>query len=141
MTDGDPAAARARSTACRGTDLDLTGLRIRRAVRGLVLDPAERVMLVRFEFPALTIWATPGGGQEPGEDDEATLRRELDEELGLCVEEIGPHIWTRTAIIPFLDGSFDGQRDHVYLVRTSAFTPAPSRPPSVTRSAAPAGRR
>jgi len=102
------------------------GLRIRRAVRGAVFDQAGRIMLVRFEFPELTIWATPGGGQEPGEDDEATLRRELDEELGLAVDEIGPHIWTRTAIIPFLDGSWDGQRDHVYLVRTPAFTPAPS---------------
>ena len=38
---------------------------------------------MRFEFPTVTVWATPGGGQEPGEDDEATLRRELDEELGL----------------------------------------------------------
>ena len=75
-------------------------------------------MLVRFEFPTVTVWATPGGGQEPGEDDEATLRRELDEELGLRVDEIGPHIWTRTHVIPFLDGSWDGQRDHVYLVRT-----------------------
>ena len=95
-------------------------------VRGAVFDPEDRIMLVRFEFPELTIWATPGGGQEPGEDDEATLRRELDEELGLAVAEIGPHIWTRTVIIPFLDGSWDGQRDHVYLVRTPAFAPAPS---------------
>jgi 8-oxo-dGTP pyrophosphatase MutT (NUDIX family) len=101
-------------------------LRIRRAVRGAVLDPEDRIMLVRFEFPDVTIWATPGGGQEPGEDDEATLRRELDEELGLAVDELGPHLWTRTVIIPFLDGSWDGQRDHVYLVRTPSFTPAPT---------------
>jgi 8-oxo-dGTP diphosphatase len=105
---------------------DLTGLRIRRAVRGVVLDPDDRIMLVRFEFPARTIWATPGGGQELGEDDEATLRRELDEELGLAVDEIGPHIWTRTHVVAFLDGSWDGQRDHLYLVRTGAFTPTPS---------------
>jgi 8-oxo-dGTP pyrophosphatase MutT (NUDIX family) len=101
-------------------------LRIRRAVRGAVLDPEDRIMLVRFEFPDVTIWATPGGGQEPGEDDEATLRRELDEELGLAVDELGPHLWTRTVIIPFLDGSWDGQRDHVYLVRTPSFTPTPT---------------
>jgi 8-oxo-dGTP pyrophosphatase MutT (NUDIX family) len=105
---------------------DLSGLRIRRAVRAAVVDPDDRVMLVRFEFPTVTVWATPGGGQEEGEDDEATLRRELDEELGLHVAEIGPHIWTRTHVIPFIDGLWDGQRDHVYLVRTPAFVPAPA---------------
>ena len=105
---------------------DHDGLRIRSSVRAVVLDPADRVLLVRFEVPGTTVWATPGGGQEPGEDDEATLRRELDEELGLSVDAIGPLIWTRTVIIPFLDGLWDGQRDHMYLVRTSAFTPAPT---------------
>ena len=100
-------------------------MRIRSSARALVVDPSERVLLVRFEFPGVTVWATPGGGQEPGEDDEATLRRELDEELGVTGAEIGPHIWTRLHIIPFLDGQWDGQRDNVYLVRTAAFEPRP----------------
>ena len=95
-------------------------------MRAVVLDPADRVLLVRFEFPDVTLWATPGGGQEPGEDDEATLRRELDEELGFALAEIGPHVWTRLHVIPFIDGSWDGQRDHVYLVRTAEFEPQPS---------------
>ena len=106
--------------------MDADGLRIRSSVRALVLDPADRVLLVRFEFPTVTVWATPGGGQEPGEDDEATLRRELDEELGVNGADIGPHIWTRLHVIPFLDGRWDGQRDNVYLVRTAAFEPQPT---------------
>ena len=100
-------------------------LRIRSSVRALLFDPDDRVLLVRFEFPTVTVWATPGGGQEPGEDDEATLRRELDEELGLDGLVIGPHIWDRLHIIPFLDGQWDGQRDRVYLVRAPAFEPRP----------------
>jgi 8-oxo-dGTP diphosphatase len=105
---------------------DVEGLRIRSSVRAVVLDPLDRVLLVRFEFPRGTVWATPGGGQEPGEDDDATLRRELDEELGLAIEGLGPHVWNRLHVIPFLDGSWDGQRDRVYLQRTAAFVPRPA---------------
>jgi 8-oxo-dGTP diphosphatase len=105
--------------------MDTAGLRIRSSVRALVLDPVDRVLLVRFEFPTATVWATPGGGQEPGEDDRATLHRELDEELGLGDLDVGPHIWDRLHIIPFVDGRWDGQRDRIYLVRTEAFEPTP----------------
>jgi 8-oxo-dGTP diphosphatase len=105
---------------------NLDGLRIRPSARAALIDTDDRVLLVRFEFPRGTVWATPGGGQEPGEDDEATLRRELHEELGLLDVEIGPHIWTRTHVIPFLDGMWDGQCEHVYLVRTRAFEPRPA---------------
>jgi 8-oxo-dGTP diphosphatase len=101
------------------------GLRIRTAVRALLLDPDDRVLLVRFEFPRVTVWATPGGGKEADEDDEVALRRELDEELGLTGITIGPHIWTRLHVIPFLDGNWDGQRDHIYLVRSDRFQPSP----------------
>jgi 8-oxo-dGTP pyrophosphatase MutT (NUDIX family) len=102
-----------------------TELRIRRSVRAVLIDSANRVLLVRFEFPAGTVWALPGGGVEPEEDEEATLRRELEEELGLLDVEIGPHIWNRLHIIPFIDGRWDGQRDQVHLVRTAPFEPQP----------------
>lgn len=104
---------------------DLSHLRIRHAVRALVIDPAERILLVRFEFPDVTVWATPGGGVEPDEDDETALRRELDEELGLTDVELGPHVWTRLHVIPFISGDWDGQRDHIYLLRLPAFEPTP----------------
>jgi 8-oxo-dGTP pyrophosphatase MutT (NUDIX family) len=90
-----------------------------------VLDPAGRILLVRFGFPAQTLWATPGGGLEPGETHEAALVRELSEETGLDVAEPGPWIWSRTHVFPFLDGSADGQEERYYLVRTRAFEPAP----------------
>ena len=102
------------------------GLRIRDAVRALVLDPDDRILMVRFEFPdAGTRWALPGGGIEPGESPTEALRRELDEELGLSGVEIGPHVWSRLHVIPFIDGKWDGQRESIHLVRTPAFEPQP----------------
>ncbi|GBD84092.1 hypothetical protein BMS3Abin02_00478 [bacterium BMS3Abin02] len=100
-------------------------LRIRQAVRGLVIDEDDRVLLVHFEFPYRSLWHSPGGGIEPGESHHEALGRELAEEAGLVGAEIGPHIWTRRHIFPFLDGSHDGQEEACYLVRTRAFEPAP----------------
>ncbi|MEQ1700992.1 MAG: NUDIX domain-containing protein [Ilumatobacteraceae bacterium] len=103
-----------------------SGLRIRQAVRALILDPDDRVLLVRFEFPNTgRRWALPGGGIDPGESHHDALHRELDEELGLTNAVIGPLVWQRLHIIPFINGLFDGQRDHIYLVRVTAFEPAP----------------
>ena len=108
------------------TPLDVTSLRIREAVRALIVDQDRRVLLVRFEFPDAHVWATPGGGMEPGETVEDALRRELGEELGLTTFDVGPLVWERTHIIPFLDGRFDGQHDRCFLVETDAFAPAPA---------------
>jgi len=103
----------------------VAGLRIREAVRALVLDPDDRVLLVRFEFPTATRWALPGGGLEHGETHLQALVRELFEEVGLSDPVIGPAVWHRLHIVPFLSGEFDGQRERIYLVRTHAFDPAP----------------
>jgi 8-oxo-dGTP diphosphatase len=101
------------------------GLRIRRAARAIVLDPDDRILLVRFEFPAGTRWALPGGGIEGTESAEDTLRRELHEEAGLVDPGIGPHVWSRLHIIAFPNGLWDGQRETFHVVRTPAFEPAP----------------
>jgi 8-oxo-dGTP pyrophosphatase MutT (NUDIX family) len=52
-------------------------------VRGLVVDPAERVFLVRHSY--IAGWHLPGGGVEPGETAQAALIRELAEEGNLVV--------------------------------------------------------
>jgi 8-oxo-dGTP pyrophosphatase MutT (NUDIX family) len=108
-------------------------LRIRFAARAVILDPDHRVLLVRWEFPdrpqlgypAMSVWGTPGGGIEPDESVDTALRRELAEELGLDDVEIGPQVWERRHIIPFLDGRWDGQHDRFYLLDVDSFEPAP----------------
>lgn len=103
----------------------MTELRLRPAVRAIVADPDEQVLLVRFEFPDRAVWAAPGGGIEPGETDDHALRRELAEEAGLEGYELGPLVWTRTHVVPLGGGRWDGQSERYYLVRTPAFEPAP----------------
>lgn len=105
----------------------MAGLRIRQAVRALLVTPQADVLLVRFEFPTRTVWALPGGGLEPDEDLLTALRRELHEELGMTEADIGPHVWTREHIIPHEDGLWDGQRDQVFAVPVAErFEPRPA---------------
>jgi 8-oxo-dGTP diphosphatase len=104
----------------------MTELRLRLAARAIVVDEDERVLLVKFDFGVRgEVWATPGGGIEAGESDEGAVRRELLEEAGLDDFELGPHVWTRTHVVPMGAGAWDGQTERYYLVRTPGFEPAP----------------
>ncbi len=89
-----------------------------------MLDDDDRVLLVHFEFPDWSLWATPGGGIEPGESPEVAIRRELHEEVGLFDVELGPVIWERTHVFPF--AGFSGQYERFFLVRTSKSVIEPS---------------
>ncbi len=103
------------------------GLRIRQAVRALMVTPDQHILLVRFEFPDATVWSLPGGGIDPGESDLAALRRELIEEVGLHDPVVGSHVWNREHIIAHDDGLWDGQRDRYFLVEAGErFDPAPA---------------
>jgi G:T/U-mismatch repair DNA glycosylase/ADP-ribose pyrophosphatase YjhB (NUDIX family) len=99
----------------------------RQAVRGLVLDREGRVLLVRFQHPVSgdAWWATVGGGIDPGESDEAALRRELHEEAGLTDFEIGPVIHTRDATFPW-EGRLLHQYERFHLVRIESHEVAPT---------------
>ncbi len=98
---------------------------MREAVRGLMIDSADRVLLLRLEFQNWTGWILPGGGKEPGETDTETLHRELTEETGVPEIFMGPPVWTRT-MYRREPGEFDGQTETVYLVPCHPFEVAPT---------------
>jgi 8-oxo-dGTP pyrophosphatase MutT (NUDIX family) len=101
-----------------------SGLPKRVGVRGLVVDDAGRTLLFRYGNEYAMWWIPPGGGQEPGENDEQTLRRELREECGLTGFEIGPRLWERD-IWGLEEPGHSGSTQRTYLVRVQAFENAP----------------
>jgi 8-oxo-dGTP pyrophosphatase MutT (NUDIX family) len=63
------------------------------ASRVLLYDRTGRVLLFLDEFPDMPgqgKWITPGGGAEVGETSHETAVRELFEETGLLVPDLGP---------------------------------------------------
>ncbi len=103
------------------TSADIT----RDAVRVLLLDESDRVLLVRFWDGDRSWWCTPGGGVAGGESDEQAARREIREETGLEAFELGPCVWMRRHVGIFRGQPFD-QREKVFLARVPSFTPHPS---------------
>jgi 8-oxo-dGTP pyrophosphatase MutT (NUDIX family) len=93
-----------------------SGLPQRESVRAAVVDERGRALLLRYGDQYGNWWVTPGGGREQGEDDEQTLRRELDEEIGLVGFELGPQLWENEGWTLDEPG-FGSFLSRVYLVR------------------------
>lgn len=82
------------------------GLWFRQAARVVLVDPADRVLMLRAHDagdPGRSWWFTVGGGLSAGEDPRVGVAREALEEVGLVLdpaELVGP-VWRRSAVFDF----------------------------------------
>ncbi|MBY8880293.1 NUDIX domain-containing protein [Actinacidiphila acidipaludis] len=105
----------------------MSPVNLRHAVRAIILDHDDRILLCRFAIPqpdgTIVVWAAPGGGVEPGEGPLTALRRELHEEVGLALDAEPPHVWHQEVVAPGHAAGYDGVINDYFLVRTAFFTP------------------
>jgi 8-oxo-dGTP pyrophosphatase MutT (NUDIX family) len=78
-------------------------MRERQTARVLLLDPDDRILLMKGRLPydpsAPAVWFTVGGGAEPGESVFETAAREIAEETGLTDAQLGPVVWYAEALL------------------------------------------
>ncbi len=100
-------------------------LRERQAARVVLLDPQNRVLLMRYDDgpPNGSHWATPGGGLEPGESYPEGALRELAEETGWSDIDLLDEIHRRSHTMEW-GGALVYQHERLYLARTDI----PARP-------------
>ncbi len=96
----------------------------RPTARVLLVDPDQRLLLMRFTSPdsGVVFWAPCGGGVEPGETFEQAAVREVAEETGLAGVVLGPHVFDREVAF-----TWRGRRvettERWYVAHVAAFTP------------------
>jgi 2,4-dienoyl-CoA reductase-like NADH-dependent reductase (Old Yellow Enzyme family)/8-oxo-dGTP pyrophosphatase MutT (NUDIX family) len=93
----------------------------RKAVRAVLVDPQDRVLLMRIRTPnGWQGWITPGGGIETGESEATALRREIYEETGQRAFEVKGVLGHRMTSFPWKETHYF-QEETVFWVKTPVF--------------------
>ncbi len=101
--------------------------RHRRTSRVLVIDENDRTLmfLTAGSVPAqATRWITPGGGVDPGESHHDAACRELFEETGLVIDDLGDPVWSYDFDVDYVGGDHDTGHAEYYLLRSTSFLPS-----------------
>jgi len=98
---------------------------LRLGARVLLLDPRDRVLLIHARDPddlAHHWWELPGGGIDPDEPAHEAARRELAEETGIILDQLGPCLWVRETRFRYR-GRHHHRREAAYLGYTRQTAP------------------
>jgi 8-oxo-dGTP pyrophosphatase MutT (NUDIX family) len=107
-------------------DAPAPGSFVRLAVRVLLVDQEDRVLLFRYSADdGERFWCTPGGGIDPNESPCDAARREVFEERGWEGALSLMEVWHRRHVATFL-GQLIDHRERWYLARVPAFRVNPS---------------
>jgi len=95
--------------------------------RVILLDDDSRVLLFLTKAPdtsGVARWLTPGGGVDAGESHHDAAVRELREETGLVIDDLGEPVWSHDFVVQWDAADHDTGHAEFYTATVNNFEPS-----------------